>query len=194
MLFSKNSPVGLDWYIQQLQTKLHSSLRTAWGTGGELLTTTEYECYGRCYRNKKDDGYVAEVYTTGNDYKEVYWNDKLSAISFFGISDSIKTASVASSTTDIHLVFFVNLAKLKPEITHRADEEVRMDVYNAIGKISNGFTFKGVELWIENVLKEYPGSRRNDRLKVVDMHPVHCFRFDFSLLYNQNQNCQTIKI
>ena len=83
----------------------------------------------------------------------------------------------------------MNLQKLRPEITHRADEEIRQDVLQAVGKSSFGMTFKSVDLWIENVLKEYPGSRRDERLKAVDMHPVHCFRYNYTLLYNPNKIC-----
>ncbi len=183
MLITKTNPVGIDWYIQQLQTRLHTELLKTWGVD------VKYTCYGRCYRNKKDDGYIAEVYTGGNEYKEVYHDDGISAISFFGISDKI--TNDVENKARVHLVFFVNLWKLKPTITHRADEEVRQDVFKAIGAQSFGFSFESVDLWLENVLKEYPGSRREQRLKAVDMHPVHCFRFNFKLLYNPNHICQS---
>jgi hypothetical protein len=168
MLITKEHPAGIDYYIQKIQSTLYAALN--W---------ENYNCYGRCYRNKHQNGYIAEVYTSANNYKEVYWDDKLSAISFFGLSDKIN-----ANEANVHLVFFVNLAKLMPGVTHRADEEVRL---NAIGRNNHGFIFKSIDLWVENVLKEYPSSRRDDRLKAVDMHPIHCFRLNFSLLYNPNK-------
>ncbi len=186
MLITKTEPVGIDFYIQQLQAKLHTQLLTKW----ELITNEQkakYHCYGRAYRNKTDNGYIAEVFTGNKEYKEVYWNDTLYAISFFGVSN-IKAESTGNSA-DIHLVYFTQLGSLKPAITHRADEEVRNDVTSIIGNSSFGFSFLGVDLWLENVLKEYPGSRRDDRLKFVDMHPVHCFRINLKLLYNPNKIC-----
>lgn len=190
MLFIKDSPVGIDWYIQQLQNKLHTELAAdGW---------TNYESYGRCYRNRTDNGYIAEVFTGGNEYKEVYWNDTLTAISFFGISNNIKRN--LKNEADIHFIMFADLKKLAlvnqagNEITHRADEEMRQQVTEIIGRYSNGFTVISTELWLENVLREYAGSRRDDRLKYVDMHPVHCFRINLKLIYDSNKNCQTLSI
>lgn len=180
MLVVKDNPVGADWHIQKVQAAMYAKLAAKWNTA-------LYNAYGRCYRNKNDGGYIAEVYIGNNEYKEVYWDDSLAAISFFGINN-IKNSGT-NNTADVHLVFFVDLAKLKPDITHRADEEVRQDVHQAVGKNSFGLTFQSVDLWIENVLKEYPGSRRDDRLKAVDMHPVHCFRFNYTLTYNPNKTC-----
>jgi hypothetical protein len=182
MLNLKTNPVGIDWYVQQLQKKLHTALLAKWE-----ITDSKYECYGRCYRNKKDNGYVAEVYTSGNDYKEVYWNDTLAAISFFGISNNVKRG--IKSEADVHLVFFLDLSKAKPGITHRGDEEVRQDVINIIGNTSFGFNHLSTELWLENVLREYAGSYRDQRLRAVDMHPVHCFRINLKLLFDQNKIC-----
>lgn len=181
MLITKTSPVGIDQHIQKAQERLYAYLVKQWGEN------IKYDCYGRCYRNKKGTGYVAEVFKAGEEYKEVYWNDSLDAISFFGVSDKIKEGAL--NTANIHLVFFVNLSKLKPDIAHRADEEVRLDVFNALGKSSFGFQFQSIDLWLENVLREYPGSIRDDRLKAVDMHPVHCFRFNYLLSFNPNKNC-----
>jgi len=182
MLITKTNPVGIDFYIQKLQTALHTKLLVAWE-----IDTSLYQCYGRAYRNKKDNGYIAEVYTGGNEYKEVYWDDKLAAISFFGISNNIKQD--VGSVADIHLVYFVNIAKLKPTIAHRADEEVRNDVANVIGASLFSFEFNSIDMWLENVLREYAGSYRDQRLKAVDMHPVHCFRLNLNLKYNPNKIC-----
>lgn len=194
MLIIKTQPAGIDWYIQQLQTKLHAGLIAEW----ELSDPDKYECYGRCYRNKKDYGYIAEVFTSGNEYKEVYWQDTLTALSFFGLSNNIKRG--IQSEAEVHFVLFADLRKLALKnksgavIAHRADEELRQTVTDIIGKFSNGFTMLSTELWIENVLREYQGSRRDERLKVVDMHPVHSFRINLKLVYNESKNCQTLSI
>lgn len=186
MLNVKEDPVGIDVYIRKFQEKLYSSLMETWGLNPENADDEKrYQCYGRCYRNKKSNGYVAEVFESGKDYKEVYWNDTLSAISFFGISDSIEH-NVAEKA-NVHLVFFVDLKKLKPSINSRADEEVRADVIKLVQAGLFGFKYESMDLWLENVLKEYSGSYRDERLKAVDMHPVHCFRLNFSLNYNINK-------
>lgn len=184
MLITKTSPVGIDWHIQKLQTLIHNRLISAdyWN-----IDSADYRCYGRCYRNKTDDGYVAQNYESGNDYREVYWDDSLKAISFFGTGNTVQIDMNAQA--DVHLVFFADVVKLAPTILHRADEEIKQDVLDIIGKNAHGFSVQSVETSLENVLKEYPGSRRDNRLKYVDMHPVHCFRINMRLIYNPNKIC-----
>lgn len=178
MLITKTNPVGLDWHIQKVQERLYEELLKKWGA-------VTYHCYGRAHRNRTTDGYTAEIYTGGDRYKEVYWDSAADAVSFFGLHGTEKKD--AANTIGVHLVFFVNLAKLKPGIAHRADEEIRQDVFNVVGGHSYGLSFHSIELWVENVLKEYPGSRREERLKYVDMHPVHCFRINYNLTFNPNK-------
>ncbi len=182
MLITKTNPTGIDNAIQKLQEDLHGKLLTKWG-----INTNLYQSYGRCYKNKTKDGYVAELFTGGKDYKDAYWNDNLNAISFFSVADKIE-AGMGQAKTKVSIIFFVNLSKLKPSITHRADEEVRQDVIRSIGTHSYGFTYEGFETGIENVLREYPGSRRDKGLEAVDMQPVHSFRINLSLIY-KNNNC-----
>lgn len=185
MLIVKKSPVGIDVAIQRLQIFLHDELMVKWGIDPNVAASNKlYECYGRCHRNKTAAGYIAEVFTANKDYKEVYWNDALKAISFFGIS-AVESHDIGEKI-NVHLVFFVNLKKLKPSIAHRADEEVRRDVQLLAERGMYGFKFTGTELWLENVLREYTNSYRQDRLKAVDMEPVHCFRLNFELNYTKD--------
>jgi hypothetical protein len=188
MLITKTNPVGIDVPIQTLQTYLHKQLVSKWGLTG--YDDPAYMSYGRVYRNKKDSQYIAEAYIGNNEYKEVYWDDTLTAISFFGTGS--KTTFDLKNKTDVHLVFFANVYKLKPGLAHRADEEVRNEIQQLFGNTLHGFTYESMELWLENVLREYPGSRRDNRLIAVDMQPVHCFRLNLTLLYKPNI-CNTLK-
>jgi len=183
MLQLKTDPVGIDVQIQRLQQFLYKSLSATWGIDPD---SEAWACYGRCYKNKTENGYIAEVYAGKGEYKEVYWNDDVWSVSFFGLSDRIEFD--VTNKAKVHLVFFVNVEKLKPAIVHRADEEIRKDVQNAIGAGLFGFQLDSIDLWLENVLREYTGSRRDERLKFVDMQPVHCFRINLTSSYNIN-NC-----
>jgi len=185
MLFLKTAPVGVDIPIQKLQSYLHGKLLSKWG-----LQNADYEAYGRCYRNQKDAGYIAEVYVGGNEYKEVYLDDRIAALSFFGLSGNIEYE--AGNTADVHLIFWVNIKKLRPAITHRGDEEVRKDVQQLVDNDYQGFQFAGIQLGLEKVHQEYRGTimaaqANLDPLKFRDMHPYHCFRLDFKLTYNINR-------
>lgn len=189
MLISRTNPMGVDWYIQALQTKLHDVLIDA-DHLNLISTPEEYKAYGRAYRNKTDDGYIAENYEGGDEYREVYFDDTVSLLSFFGISSGIK-----ANEADVHLVFFADLQKLAiknhdgDQVQHRADEELREMVRKILGRFSYGFTYVSTDLWLENVLREYPGSRRDGRLVSVDMHPRHCFRINLKLIFNPNKIC-----
>src|ERR1044072_8615504 len=124
MLITKTNPVGIDVAIQNLQTHLHKQLVVKWGLTG--ADDPAYQSYGRVYRNKKDSQYIAEAYIGNNEYKEVYWDDTLTAISFFGTGS--KTTFDVGNKVDVHQVFFVNVDKVKPNKAHRADEEVRNEI------------------------------------------------------------------
>lgn len=168
-----------------MQTYLHDRLLDVW-----QLATGQYQAYGRCYRNQLDSGYVAEVYKGRNEYQEVYLDDRYAVTSFFGTSSLIKYD--VSNKTDVHLIFFVNLSKLK-NVGHRADEEVRKDVQMHVQQGYRGFQLTGIRTGIDDVFEEYAGTRlaaqeNLDGLKYRDMHPYHCFRFDFSIMYNI-KNC-----
>lgn len=185
MLIQKTNPVGVDFSIQKLQSFLHDELMIKWGIDPDNAATNKlYESYARAHRNKTESGYRAEVFTAGKDYKEVYWNDALKAISFFG-TGTIETFSIDEKIT-VHQCYFVDLKKLKPGITHRADEEVRRDVQLLAERNLYGFVYLSMETGIENVLKDYPSSYKSERLRAVDMQPVHCFRLNFELNYNKD--------
>ena len=198
MLITKTNPSGVDYSIQLFQTELHDALMSAWGLNpADTAENKLYECYGRCYKNRKDNGYVAEVYTGSDQYKEVYWNNALYAISFFGMSDKVDMAN--NNKTELHLVFFVDLKKLAlldrsgNAIAHRSDEEIHNQVQGIIRKSLYGVILNSIETGMVNVLRDYPGSYRDERLKHVDMHPVHCFRLNMSLEFDINNYCKPCK-
>lgn len=184
MLIRRDNPKGIHIAVQKLQSVLHTALLSAWG-----ISEDAYHCHELCNRNPSlDGGYTAEVYnsTTGN-YDEVYWDDALSAVSFFGMGPKITRR--LQDEVPVHLVFFVDLKKLKPSIAHRADEEVRLDVLRAVGKDLHGFRYDGLELYLENVLREYPGTRASEGLKYIDMTPTHIFRLNYTLTFKQALIC-----
>lgn len=179
MLYTKTAPIGIDIPIQKLQVYLHEKLNALWN-----LPAAQYQAYGRCYRNQKDNGYVAEGYRGKNEYIDLYLDDRYQALSFFGVGEKIEYK--IGNSADVHLVYFVNVQAIK-SLLHRGDEEVRKDVQNLVESGIYGFTFSGIRLGIDNVLEEYPGSVRDKGLKFRDMHPFHCFRLDFSINYNINR-------
>lgn len=179
MLITKPNPKGIDKAIHSFQSDLYAHLvKLGW-------PEQDYFAYGRAYKNRSTDGgFKAEVFNpSSNDYTDVFWRDTLTALSFFGVGDMMEPYMV----TDVHLVFFVDLKKLAPEVIHRADEEIRLDVIDYALERMHGFNLVSVEVGMANVLREYPVSR--DALMYIDMHPTHCFRLNFSVRYDIKNNC-----
>jgi len=156
-----------------------------------LWTGATYNCYPRCYRNQSSTSdYVAEFFT-GKDYREVYFDDTVGALSFFGSSVESQVAEDNMETTNIHLVFFVNLTKIKGASAVRLDEETRLEVQGILDTIgrAHGFVLQKVGTGLGYCLKEYPGSRQSEGLKFRDQHPLHCFRFDMAVYYQPTLKC-----
>lgn len=179
----KTTPKGIDIPIQGLQTVLYDLLKKQWP-----VDDSTFDCHGRAYRNSNTDGYIPEVFTGsastgGKEYAEVFFDDRLKALCFFGAGESEKYSS-GSSVAKVYLIFMVDVSKLKPAIDHRADEEIHVDVEKICAQKRLGFTFTGLETGIDTVFREYSGWRKKDGIKSRDMHPLHCFRLNFDLLYN----------
>jgi len=182
MKYTKTEKEGVDIPIHNLQEWLYDRLVATWGLNAD--SSLDYNSYARAYKNEKSTGTVAEVYIGSKQYKEVYLDDKIKALSFFSVGEATNLIGGDLETTcSIH--FFVNLKALKNQ-TDRADEEVRIDVVNLLyNRKLYGFQFTGFETGVENVFREYPGPIRDQGLKFRDMEPYHCFRVNFRLRYKQ---------
>lgn len=170
---TKPSVTGIDIPIQNLQTYIYNGLQPIWG---------EYTQYGRAYRNQTKDGYTPEVYVGGNEYKEVYFDDTISALSFFGLGDN-QSINNGNLSADVYLIFMVDLSKIKDGNT-RNDEEARVDVEILTKSLVYGFVQSGYITGIDSVFKEYSGWRKDSGIKFRDTQPFHCFRINFKLNYN----------
>lgn len=174
MIYKKVSPVGIDVPIQKLQQKLFDSLLDKWS-----LDVNDYKSYGRCYRNSKEEGYVPEMFVgEGKEYQDLFLDDNHVVTSFFGC-EKIPLQN-ESFRADVHLIFAVNLTKVGLNVSHRADEEVRMDVYKILKPFPE-FIVNEILIGSENVFREYTAWKKliPDR----DMQPNHFFRINFTLNY-----------
>lgn len=179
MIIQAPSPVGIDFKLQKLQSDLHAHLISQWSLNANL--STDYACYDRCYRNQTKNGFTPEVYQSNGNYKEVLFDDKVKAFSFFGVGNNIEyKADSNGNIVDVHLIFMVNLESLKG--SGRKDEEARQDVQLFLQHELYGFQLKGIQIGIDNVFNEYSGFE--PKIKYRDLNPFHCFRFNFTTLYH----------
>lgn len=181
-VFIKNTPIGIDKPIQAYQSVFYSSLKKLWN-----LTDNDWNCYGRVYRNQTEDGYTPEAYVGNGEYQEVFFDDTLKALSFFGVSETIKFNNL-SAIAPVYLIMMVNIQLIKPAITGIADEEIRNDVQNFCRVPRFTFEMQSFETGLDTVFKEYSGWRKKDGIKYRDQYPLHCFRINFNLIYNIGNN------
>lgn len=180
MLTAIDNPKGINLPVSRLQGFVYSSLQSKWG-----LSEEDYNCYPIVYKNRTPDGYAPEFFYGGTDYGDAYLDDTVAVTSFFVISDKVEYRGGQGITTAA-LIFFCDLEKVKPDSAHRMDDEVREDVLRAIGYVRFGFTLLSIETGIDNVLREFSGTRKTKALKFADMQPVHCFRINFNLIYQHS--------
>ena len=123
MNYLKNDPKGIDIPIQLAQKRLYDKL------------IFEYSCdvvgYGRVYTDIVDDSDIPYAYIGRGEYEEVLTNDKINGIHFFFVeresSDVISRSCLSS--TDVDLIVIVNdLTKVKDDVLHYQDEEIKEDV------------------------------------------------------------------
>jgi len=196
-VFTKPNPVGVDIKIQNFQTLLYSTLVKKWN----LDPVTDWDCYGRAYRNQNDNtgGYVPEAFvgdtTIDSEYQELFFDDTKAAVSFFGVGETSTYGGAhgaGTATTPVFWVMSCDVTRLKPLIIgYRADEEIRNDAQRACQAPMWGMMMTGWVTGIDNVFKEYPGFRKKDGLPYRDMQKFHCFRINFDLTYNI-RDCNTL--
>lgn len=182
MLVKINNPVGPSLAIDKLQEELESTLFAKWGLD---LGDPSFVFYPLIYKNQAPapaSGFIAELYTGDGNYEEVYLNDAIKGHAFFGLGS--RTTVGAENMVDVHLVCFANLEALYPAIDHRADVEIRRDFEKALEGFIYGFKLQSIETGLANVLKEYNGSRRDDRLLQADLGSFHAFRLNLVLTYD----------
>lgn len=181
-LVHKENPVGVDAVIDKLQRDLFIELTVRFGW-------RDYDSYPRAYRNRKEGDTIPEVYTSNGDYKEVLFNDKETVTSFF-LTDDKRTYEQGNSvfTQWVSIIFQANLAKLFPDIQHRADEEMIDNIFKALK--NKNWEGKFVEV-ITGVDKVYESLKLSyDKKNFDDMGNFSIARFNFKMLY-VNTNCET---
>lgn len=189
MLFTKPSTTGLDTPIQAYQSFLYNQLKALWN-----LSEETFEAYGRCYRNQVDRGYTPEVFVSSaaennTKYKELDFDETtLSALFFFDVWDSIKQ-DAGTSKAKADLIFIVNVAKVKPNLQHRGDEEIRNEVGRTCLPARFGFRMTETVTGFKNVFQRFEALLTSEQVTFMDLHPLHVFKIGFDLVYNIANQC-----
>lgn len=172
MNYLKASPIGKDALIQMLQVQLYDGLVLLWG---DVLNG-----YGRCYTVSTNGRKSIEPYIKKDEYENLVVAEQNKF--FFTAENDEDKVGMSYYKTTIDLYFMVDVNKIKPNITYRADEEVRNDVLNIIER-NVYFETSRVITNIEKVFNKYDFDYTDD------MQPYHCFKIELKTVeYNINQN------
>jgi hypothetical protein len=174
-IYSRTNPIGIDFRIVEIQSKIYKYLT-------EKRSWDKYNCYDRAYINTKNNQIIPEVYVGNKEYNEVLLNDKINALTYFIVNES-RTYDKGFRTT-ISLIFEGNLSRLYPAITHRADEELHKDLFNALYFAFNGGEIKQLITGIDNVYKEFNFSTiAKEKINTHNIGSYHVCRIDFEIIY-----------
>jgi hypothetical protein len=161
MIYSKTNPAGIDYCISVIQSFLYTEIQRIWS-----LSEAEILSYPRVERIRKreiDDKERLAYFSDGKyTQDDMLLDDRYSVLFCFYPINRPEYMNYLNYQ-DVEILFFVNLSKLKPSITHRGDEEVRSDIRSILPRPE---AYKGTYDLIE-----LPGFT-----EVMDMQPFHSFK------------------
>jgi hypothetical protein len=143
------------------------------------LPFENFNGYGRAYLLQKEKKVVPWTFGQNNDYeKELLTDDSLNGHFFFVEKENSKFAK-DTMETEIEVYFMLDVKKLKPDITHRGDEEVKDDIVRAIIES---------RIFLKNEFNIINGQKALDDFEhnLVDMQPYHFIKFVGKIKYNYN--------
>lgn len=153
----KQNPEGIDIEINRIQEKLYNK-----------LNYSDFDGYGRAYQIESKP----KFFVKDGDYKDLLLNDKITGHFFFVEDPITKLESIYQ--TNVSIIFFLNIKKIKPSITTRGDEEIRVEILKVLEKSR---TF-----YLEEITKGVEALDGFDH-ELLDMQPYHFLKFTGSLHY-----------
>jgi hypothetical protein len=191
--FTRYDPTGIDGYIQRLQINLYNYLLGIFDgsrTNYKLISESDYNCFGRVYRNKRENEYFPQAFVkmaeTGSmEYVNILFEDTCAIQSFFDCREYMKV-DVDSLLThfDASLYFFVDLSKLYTSES-RMDEEFIILITTFLLESGFNFNLNTIYRGIKSIMNEYSGYKIKMNSK-ANMQNFLCFRLDMSSFYDDS--------
>ena len=177
-LVTKQNPVGIDVYIQNLQSALYANFVEEWNLDSEV----DWNCYGRIYRLFDSEGkeYLPYPFDSGNEYeKPALFEDTVKLQSFFDILETQKLDDALQSSLKVVLYFFGDLTKIFGDNNDRFDETMAMQVASFVQQIFN-FRLHSKRIGIKTIMKDWNGYT-NDYTKSSNEQPLYAFALEFEI-------------
>ena len=186
---------GLSLEIQSIQEELYSKLPDLWSvSGGEI------EGFGKVYKNiqnssddiptyyKSSKIFVPEIYDSIiENYKDVFYDTSKSCVFCFLTGDKDTTTDNLLFTSQVKIVFMVNLSMIYPgyALVERQDSRAQKDVVEILRKINGNYKINEIEKGIDNIFNEYTTTG----IRFDDLHPLHVFSVNIELDYYLTDKC-----
>lgn len=182
MNYLRENIIGIDLQVQRLQKVMYRHVLADLG-----LTDSDYECYGRIYRNEREDLTVPEwYYGDATGYGEVLFNDKVAIQSFFDAgetTDSEDTYKTANAS--LYVMMQLDLIPAYTSTTQRYDENARVYFENLTDR-RFGFILNNIVVGLKTAMKDYKGIMNAIEMKHRNMQPFLVFRLDYVTAPYQN--------
>lgn len=177
MLVRKQNAIGLDYEIDLIQKSIYNYLTTKKGY-------TNYESYPRAYINEHKGNSIPEYSTDKKDYIELLFNDKFSITSYFIIQDNREYINGQHFEVEGSVIFQANIKELYTSVSHRADEEMNKDCFNAVKKALRGLDITNMVTGKDNVYSDFSfDENTRQRLNTIDLSQNHVLKINFTLKY-----------
>lgn len=162
----RTSPTGIDEVVDNIQVRLYNN----------LSFPSSFNIFDRAYKTESDNGVKLERYVGGNEYKDVFVNDKTAGHIVFYLNEKSDVKASAINGT-LSVFCFADLSECYPSVIHRADQELHRDLYTVLRSYHITNITHGID------------ALRGYNVKFQDIHPWHVCRFDLKLNYSLIQNC-----
>lgn len=173
MIYAKDVTYGLDRIIKIIQTELSNGL--------EWLGT--FDVYGKIQPTERDGKLIPECYVSGVDYKDVFNDDRKSAIIGFDLISRTIDKNKVNATLDV--IFTVDLTKIYGNVL-RDDERSVKEAKEVLYRSKMVNSVNGIKTGIKDVFSRYDQSK----IKHRDMQPFFVFSININCNYYDNDgNC-----
>lgn len=156
----KTNPKGIDFPIQRTQIYLFDKLTASLGV--------EIDGYGRAYVDEEQDSIMPRAYLGDGEYKELLIDDTIKGLHFFFVEKNAEVlANTGLSSNEVDLIVIIDdLRKVRTDVDHYADEEIKEEV-KCIVK----------QFWeMESVTKGEPALEGFDTSKLKFIYPYYVFK------------------
>lgn len=151
MNYLRPNPTGIDKAIDDIQTRLYNRL----GFSG-------IDGYGRVYPIFKDDKKpIPAFFITGNDYRDVLFDDSANGNFFFYEEPDSEKVNSIEMESKLQIIFQLDINKIYQDEDHRNDEKARIKIEGILR--NSGFTVETVTRGITS-LKDFDHNLRDRKL------------------------------